>query len=250
MKPARRHAGACLRARSWGTWPEMSDLSQRTGQFPRQRGSEPLRVVLADDHPFYRDGLTGLLRKSGIEVVADVPNGEAAIRAVEEFGPDVVVMDLNMPGISGLDATRKLAELAPATKVLVLTVSAMEADVTEAIVAGATGYVLKEAPVEDVVAAIEAVAAGHSYISPRIATLLLRRVQDAEGAPPVVSAHLTSREREVLALLAEGWANSEIAERLMMSPSTVRHHISNILIKLQVQNRVQAAVRAVRGKIV
>jgi len=229
---------------------KMPDLSDSTGSLSRQRGAEPLRVVLADDHPFYRDGLAGLLRKSGIEVVADVPNGEAAIRAVDELGPDVVVMDLNMPGISGLDTTRKLAEIAPATKVLVLTVSAMEADVTEAIVAGASGYVLKEAAVEDVVAAIEAVAAGHSYISPRIATLLLRRIQDAESGPPTVNVQLSSRERDVLALVADGKANTEIAETLMISPSTVRHHISNILIKLQVQNRVQAAVRAVRNKIV
>ncbi len=228
----------------------MPDFSDSIAPLTRPGGSEPFRVVIADDHPFYRDGLAGLLLKSGVDVVAEVPNGEAAIRAVEELAPDVVVMDLNMPGISGLDATRKLAEIAPATKVLVLTVSAMEADVTEAIVAGATGYVLKEAPVEDVVAAIAAVAAGQSFISPRIATLLLRRIQDAESGRPVDNVHLSLRERDVLALLAEGKANSEIAEALRISPSTVRHHISNILIKLQVQNRVQAAVRAVRSKIV
>jgi DNA-binding NarL/FixJ family response regulator len=212
---------------------------------------EPLRAVVADDHPFYRDGLTELLRRSGVEVVADVPNGEAAIKAVEDLAPDVVVLDLNMPGLSGIEATRRLAEVAPATRVLVLTVSAQEADVTDAIVAGASGYVLKESPVEEVVAGIRAAATGQSFISPRIATLLLRRVHDVERAGNDLSgANLSSREIEVLAQLSTGKANQEIAEALMISPSTVRHHISNILIKLQVENRVQAAVRAVRGRIV
>jgi two-component system NarL family response regulator len=211
---------------------------------------EPLRVVVADDHPFYRDGLTELLRQSGVDVVAVVPNGEAAIRAVEDLAPDVVIMDLNMPGLSGIEATRRLAELAPATRVVVLTVSAQEADVTEAIVAGASGYVLKEAPVEEVVAGLQAAAAGQSFISPRIATLLMRRVHDEEQAGGLAGANLSSREIEVLALLSAGRSNQEIADALMISTSTVRHHISNILLKLQVENRVQAAVRAVRGRIV
>jgi DNA-binding NarL/FixJ family response regulator len=218
---------------------------------PLREPAEPLRVVIVDDHPFYRDGLAGLLRASGIEVVAEVANGEAAIRAVEELAPDVVVMDLNLPGMSGVEATRRLAEVAPATRVVVLTVSAQEADVTDAIVAGASGYVLKEAPVEEVVAGLRAAASGHSFISPRIATLLLRRVHDEETAGgDLSSAHLSSREIEVLALLSAGRANQEIAETLRISQSTVRHHISSILMKLQVENRVQAAVRAVRGRIV
>src|SRR5918999_5098391 len=117
-----------------------------------------LRVVIADDHPFYRDGLVRLLRHSGIEVVAEVPNGEAAIRVVHETDPDVVVMDLNMPGVSGLEATRRLAEEAPETRVLVLSVSAEQGDLTEAILAGASGYVLKDGPVEEIVAGIRAAA--------------------------------------------------------------------------------------------
>jgi two-component system nitrate/nitrite response regulator NarL len=218
---------------------------------PSHPPSDPLRVVIADDHPFYREGLAELLGKSGIDVAAEVPNAEAAIRSVETLAPDVVVMDLNMPGMSGIDATRRLAEIAPATRVLVLTVSAQESDVTDAIVAGASGYVLKEAPIEDVVAGIRAAAIGQSFISPRVATLLLRRVQDVQQAGAAeIDVHLTAREREVLGLLAEGRSNQEIAEELLVSTSTVRHHISNILMKLQVQNRVQAAVRAVRGRIV
>jgi DNA-binding NarL/FixJ family response regulator len=213
--------------------------------------AEPLRVVIADDHPFYREGLGRLLRESGIEVVAEVPNGEAALRAVEETAPDVVVMDLNMPGMSGLEATRRLSEQSPATRVLVLSVSAQETDVTDAILAGASGYVLKDGPVDEVVAGIRAAAAGQSLISPRIATLLLARVRDQAGARlelPV--AHLSGRELEVLRLMAEGKANQEIAETLVISPSTVRNHIASILIKLQVDNRVQAAVRAVRERLV
>src|SRR5262245_52682857 len=122
--------------------------------------SEPLRVVVADDHAFYRDGLARLLRECGIEAVACVPNGEAAIEAVREHAPDVVVMDLNMPGMTGVEATRRLSVEAPAARVLVLSVSAQESDVTEAILAGARGYVLKDGPIEEVVAGIRQAAAG------------------------------------------------------------------------------------------
>jgi DNA-binding NarL/FixJ family response regulator len=210
-----------------------------------------LRVVIADDHPFYRDGLAKLLAANGIDVVAQVANGEAAIRAVAADPPDVVVMDLNMPGMSGLDATRALTAQAPHTRVLVLSVSAQEADVTEAILAGASGYVLKERPVEEVVAGIQAAARGHAVISPRVATLLLGRVREDVQAEREASAmHLSSRELEVLGLLADGKANHEIAEALYISPSTVRNHVANILAKLHVDNRLQAAVRAVRGRII
>jgi DNA-binding NarL/FixJ family response regulator len=213
---------------------------------------EPLRVVLVDDHPIYRAGLARLLRESGIDVVAEVPNGESALTAVEELAPDVVVMDLNMPGMSGLEATRRLVEQSPATRVLVVSVSAQEADVTDAILAGASGYILKESPVEEVVAGIRAAAAGQSLISPRIATMLLQRIRDAGGAVDMdlAPAHLSARELEVLSLMAEGKSNHEIADALIISPSTVHNHISSILMKLQVENRVQAAVRAVRDRLI
>jgi DNA-binding NarL/FixJ family response regulator len=210
-------------------------------------------VVLADDHAFYREGLARLLEQSGIEVVAAVGNGEAAIRAVAETAPDVVVMDLNMPGMSGLAATRILAERSPASRVLVLSVSAQAEDVTEAVLSGASGYVLKEGPVEEVVAGIRAAAAGQSLISPRIASVLLRRVREAaadEGEADLSAVRLSPREYEVLGLLAEGRANHEIAAALVISTSTVHNHVSSILIKLQVENRVQAAVRAVRDGLV
>ena len=208
-------------------------------------------MVIADDHPFYRDGLAKLLHANGIDVAAQAANGEAAIQAVAETAPDVVVMDLNMPGMSGLEATRQLTQIAPMTRVLVLSVSAQEDDVTEAILAGASGYVLKESPVEEVVAGIQAAAAGQALISPRVATLLLGRLREQAQAQRDVSVmHLSERELDVLGLLADGKANHEIAEALYISPSTVRNHVANILAKLHVDNRVQAAVRAVRGRIV
>src|SRR5918996_2064690 len=155
---------------------------------------EALRVVLVDDHPVYRAGLARLLRESGVDVIAEVPNGEAALSVVEELAPDVVVMDLNMPGMSGLEATQRLVAQSPATRVLIVSVSAQEADVTDAILAGASGYVLKESPVEEVVAGIRAAAAGQSLISPRIATMLLQRVREEAGVPDadLANVHLSA----------------------------------------------------------
>jgi DNA-binding NarL/FixJ family response regulator len=213
---------------------------------------EQLRVVLVDDHPIYRQGLAKLLRECGVDVVAQAGNGAEALSIVEEAAPDVVVMDLNMPGMSGVDVTRKLVERTPASRVLIVSVSAQEEDVTEAILAGASGYVLKDGPVEEVVAGIQAAAAGESLISPRIATMLLRRMRLDEPveleAPP--KTPLSERELQVLRLVAEGKGNQEIGEVLYIGQSTVRNHISSILMKLQVENRVQAAVRAVRDRIV
>jgi DNA-binding NarL/FixJ family response regulator len=213
---------------------------------------EPLRVVLVDDHPVYREGLAKLLRASGVEVIAQAGNGEEALSIIEDMAPDVVVMDLNMPGMSGVDVTRRLIERTPASRVLVVSVSAQEEDVTEAILAGASGYVLKDGPVEEVVAGIQAAANGESLISPRIATMLLRRIRLDEpvetGAPAMTP--LSERELQVLRLVAQGKGNQEIGEALFIGQSTVRNHISSILMKLQVENRVQAAVRAVRDRMV
>jgi DNA-binding NarL/FixJ family response regulator len=213
---------------------------------------EQLRVVLVDDHPVYREGLAKLLSQSGVEVAAQAGNGPDALSIVEEAAPDVVVMDLNMPGMSGVDVTRKLVERNPASKVLIVSVSAQEEDVTEAILAGASGYVLKDGPVEEVVAGIQAAANGESLISPRIATMLLRKMRldgPSEIESPVTTP-LSERELQVLRLVAEGKGNQEIGEALYIGQSTVRNHISSILMKLQVDNRVQAAVRAVRDRMV
>ena len=213
---------------------------------------EPLRVVLVDDHPVYREGLAKLLLECGVDVIAQAGNGADALSLVEEMAPDVVVMDLNMPGMSGVEVTRKLVARTPASRVLVVSVSAQEEDVTEAILAGASGYVLKDGAVEEVVAGIQAAANGESLISPRIATMLLRRMrldEPAEIDTPAMTP-LSDRELQVLRLVAEGKGNQEIGEALYIGQSTVRNHISSILMKLQVENRVQAAVRAVRDRMV
>jgi DNA-binding NarL/FixJ family response regulator len=210
---------------------------------------ESLRVVIADDHPFYREGLARLLRESGIEVVDEVPNGEAAIRAVEETAPNVVIMDLRMPGLSGLETTRRLTEQAPASRVVVLSASAQEADVAEAILAGASGYVVKDAPVEDVIDGIRAAAAGQLLISPWIAAVVLRRVSDAPSSEvDLAGVQLSDRERQALELLAQGNAYHEIAAILMTSASIVRTHISSIIMRLQIENRVHAAARALHER--
>src|SRR5918998_3753545 len=214
--------------------------------------SRALRIVIADDHPFYRQGLARLLSQSGVEVVGQASNGPAAIELVEQTAPDVAVVDLNMPGMSGVEVTRRLNERMPASRVLVVSVSAQEEDVTEAILAGASGYVLKDGPVEEVVAGIRAAAAGESLLSPRIATMLLRKMRldgPSEIEAPVTTP-LSERELQVLRLVAEGKGNQEIGEALYIGQSTVRNHISSILMKLQVENRVQAAVRAVRDRMV
>ena len=203
----------------------------------------PLRVVVADDHPYYRRGLVRSLRARGIDVVAEAPNGEAAIRAVEQTAPDVVVMDLKMPGMSGFEATRQLTVRAPECRVIVLSVSNDEEDVSDAVLAGACGYVLKESPVDEVVAGIRAAAAGESHISQAITTPLLRRLREAAGVQPAMaSVRLSDREQAVLDLLARGHDDDAIADTLAVSASDVRRHASGILTKL-----VHAAVRSSGG---
>jgi DNA-binding NarL/FixJ family response regulator len=220
----------------------------------KERGIEldtdRLRVVIADDHPGFRQALAKMLTQSGIEVVGQAATGAGAIETVAASAPDVVLMDLNMPRLSGVDATRRLAHRSPATRVLMLSVSAEEADVTDALLAGASGYILKDDAIEDVVAAIRAVAVGQSVISPQIASMMLDKVRDREriapGLPPV---ELTDRELEMLRLVADGESNQEIAESLVIQPTTVRQHVSSILLKLQADNRLPAAY-AVRSRVV
>jgi DNA-binding NarL/FixJ family response regulator len=225
----------------------------RIRERPISVSAEKLRVVLVDDHAFYRHGLADLLERSDIDVVGEASNGLAAVETVEHTAPDVVVMDLNMPRLSGVETTRRLTERSPSTRVLVLSVSAEEADVLDAILAGASGYLLKDGPVEDVAAGIRAAAEGESLISPKIATMLMTKVRErqrGDGEAPQPQASLSERELEVLDLVAQGKANPEIAERLFIGETTVRNHISSILAKLQVENRVQAAVRAVQDRMV
>jgi DNA-binding NarL/FixJ family response regulator len=217
---------------------------------PERPAYSSLRVVIADDHPFYRRGLARLLRRTGIEVVGEAPNGEAAIRAAAQTRPDLVIMDLNMPGLSGLDATRRLMERSPGSRVLMLSVSAQEVDVSNSILAGASGYVLKDEPGEEIIAAIEATASGESMISPRIAAVLLRRIQASiDAGEDLAGGGLSVRELEVLSLVAEGTPDDEIVQTLDLGSTTVSTYVSSILRKLQLERRITdaAATRKRRG---
>jgi two-component system, NarL family, nitrate/nitrite response regulator NarL len=208
------------------------------------------RVVLADDHPFYRTGLSKMLRESGVDVVAEAGNGWAALKAVDETSPDVVVLDQNMPGMSGDEVTRRLTSCDPPHRVIVLSVSDDEADVMSALRAGASGYFLKDGPVDEVVAGIDAAARGESFFSPRIGAMLLRRMREQRDVPVDMPVRLSRREQEVLRLVVEGRSNEKIGEGLSIDPGTARNHVSHILAKMGVDNRVQAAVRAVREGLV
>jgi two-component system, NarL family, nitrate/nitrite response regulator NarL len=207
-------------------------------------------VVLADDHPFYRTGLSKMLRESGVNVVAEAGNGWAALKVVEETSPDVVVLDQNMPGMSGNEVARRLTSCDPPHRVIVLSVSDDESDVMAALRAGASGYFLKDGPVEEVVAGIEAAARGESYFSPRIGAMLLRRMRERREVPVDMPVRLSKREQDVLRLIVEGRSNEKIGEGLSIDAGTARNHVSHILAKMGVDNRVQAAVRAVREGLV
>ena len=207
--------------------------------------------MVVDDHELFRGGLVGLLSERGIQVVAEASLARQAIELVIERDPDVFLMDLNMPGMSGIEATQRLTAIAPLKRVVVLTVMADEESVMDALLAGAWGYVLKDQPIDQIVESIYAAARGESVISPRVATRLIRRLcapdhTESPGRDP----QLTSRELEVLHLVARGVDNREIGRALHLSEHTVKNHVSNVLLKLQVENRIQAAVRAVRGRLV
>jgi NarL family two-component system response regulator LiaR len=216
------------------------------------RSVAEIRVVLVDDHAIYRGGLREALETRGVEVVGEASEGTSAIRVVRDVAPDVVLMDVNMPGLSGIESTMRIRAVAPTAQVIMLTVSADEKDVEEAIFAGARGYVLKDAPVEEIHAAVRAAAVGESLLSPRIAADILERIRADLGRPALpeeARAELTEREREVLSLVAQGRDNTQIADELFVSVQTVKNHVSNILAKLEVQNRVQAAVQAIQRRL-
>jgi DNA-binding NarL/FixJ family response regulator len=220
---------------------------------PRRLGPESITVALVDDHELFRHGLRGLLTEEGLEVVGEASTGEQAIALVATRVPDVVLMDISLPGMSGVEATRRVRLQSPHTRVVMLTVSAHEDDVNEAILAGASGYLLKDSSTTAIVSGIAAAARGEGLLSPAIAGRLLERMRGddlASELSPETRPQLTAREREVLRLIAAGQDNAEIAATLVMSPHTVKSHVSNILAKLEVANRLQAAVYAVRRRLV
>ena len=216
------------------------------------RQAESLRVLIVDDHDLFRTGLRNLLEEQGVQIVGEASGGTDAVRFVRELAPDVVVMDLNMPGM-GVEATRHISSIAPLTRVVMLTISDQDNDVMDAILAGACGYLLKDSSIHDLMAGIRAAALGESLISPNIAAKVLQRVRATSTSPEIadqIRSELSDREIEVLKLIANGKDNGVIAGELHISPKTVKNHISNILMKLQIDNRIQAAVYAVRSGIV
>jgi len=216
----------------------------------RQTGAG-IRLVLVDDHTMLRHGLRRTLRESGFEVVGEASNGRAGVQLVRELKPDVVVMDLEMPQMNGIEATQAIVDADPGARVLMLTVSTDGDDVLDALAAGACGYLLKTAPPEETVRAIAAAHAGDSTISPGVAGRLVERVRgDAARPLSPPPSPLTRRELEILRLIAEGRENNEIADILVISPSTAKNHVAHVLDKLGMENRVQAAVYAVRNGLV
>jgi len=221
-----------------------------TPAVPRRHDSPvTLRVLLADDHAVVRAGLRALLTTlDGVDVVGEAADGEAAVREAQLLHPDVVLMDLRMPGLDGVEATRRIVAQVPGTAVLVLTLYEDDATVHTAMAAGARGYLLKDVEQEELIAAIRAVAAGQVIFAPGVAGRVL--AQFALGPPAGASVafpELTARERDILELLASGLRTAAIAERLFLSPKTISNHLTSIFAKLRVTDRAAAIVRARQG---
>jgi DNA-binding NarL/FixJ family response regulator len=211
----------------------------------------PLRILLVEDHALFRRGLRRLLEEQGFDVVGEGANGQAGVRLASELRPDVVVMDLHMPIMTGVEATRQIMASSPRPQVVMLTMSEQDEDVLEALNAGASGYLLKDAEPDVIAGAIRAAAIGDVTIDPATAGALVERLRaTAPAAEQAVALELSEREREVLALVVEGLENAEIGRRMHLSSSTVKSHVSSILAKLGVDSRVQAAVLAVRSGLV
>jgi DNA-binding NarL/FixJ family response regulator len=209
-----------------------------------------VRVLVVDDHDLFRAGLASLLSaEDGIEVVGQASGGNMGVRLATELRPDVVLMDVRMPDLGGPEATRLIRQRAPEIKVVALTVSSDDADVSAVLQAGAVGFLAKDTPIDSLVVAVNAAASGAAWLSPRAAEVVLGRIRALTPAPPRDStslAQLSDREIDVLRLIANGMENAEIAAALNISPRTAKNHVSNILAKLGLPSRVQAAVYAVR----
>lgn len=209
--------------------------------------SQPIRVLLVDDHEMVRQGLaTFLMVYDDLELAGEASNGSDALQVCEQVNPDVVLMDLIMPELDGVAATRAIRKQFPAVQVLALTSFKDEELVKNALQAGAIGYLLKDVTADELAEAIRAAYTGHTTLSPEVA----RALAHAASQPPPPGYDLTEREREVLALLVEGLNNKQIAEKLFVSPSTIKSHVSNILSKLGVTSRTEAASLALRHRLI
>ena len=207
----------------------------------------PIRVMLVDDHTMVRRGLATFLKVfDDLELVGEAANGAAALQLCARLQPDVVLMDMVMPVMDGATATEAIRQQFPSVQVLALTSFSEEDLIQRALQAGAIGYLFKDVSAEELAQAIRAAHAGQSTLSPVALQVLLRTANQ----PPVPGDDLTAREREVVALMAEGLNNTEIAERLIVSPSTIKSHVSNILSKLEVTSRTEAVALAIRQRLV
>jgi DNA-binding NarL/FixJ family response regulator len=199
--------------------------------------------VVADDHPLFRDGVMTSLRSApDIDLVGEAADAESAVRVVREQLPDVVLLDVTMPNGGGLEAARKISMACPATRIVMLTVSEDEDDLLTAMKAGASGYVLKGISSQELLSVVRSVSAGEVYVAPSLAFALLREMNKPRAADPL--AELSARERQVLELVAMGMSNQEIGLKLGLAEKTVKHYMTNILTKLQVRSRVEAALLA------
>lgn len=211
-----------------------------------------MRVVIADDHLLFRDGLKSLLEARGVDVVAEAQNGKQAVEMARHFKPDIVLMDLTMPEMGGLDATRVLAADESDTRVVVVTASEDDADLFEAIKSGAQGFIPKNLEASQFFELLDGVTRGEPALTPGLARKVLREfAKPEEPREEKTATSLTEREREVLELLVQGiTSNKELAERLVVSENTVKYHLRNILDKLHVQNRAQVIAYALRHRLV
>lgn len=218
--------------------------------------ARPVTVVVADDHELFRRGMqTVLATEVGFEVIAEASDGEEAVARVAELAPDVVLMDVRMPHMSGIEAARRIRQGTPSTRVIMLTISDDEDDLYGAIRAGANGYLLKDSSLDDVARAVRAVARGESLISPSMASKLLTEFTTATAAATPddttdpESPRLSNRELEVLRLVAQGRTNREAAAALNLAENTVKNHVANILEKLHLRSRLEAVVYAMRASL-
>ncbi len=233
---------------------EQGDESDQGEEATQTGRPERLRVMVADDHALFRRGLQMVLEaEPDIDLVGEASDGVEAVERSQELMPDVILMDVRMPKRSGIEAASQIKDLLPHVKILMLTISDEEADLYDAIKAGASGYLLKEIPIEEVADAIRSVWAGQSRISPSMASKLLNEfaaMSKATGDRSQIPApRLTDREMEVLRLVAKGMNNRDIAKDLYISENTVKNHIRNILEKLHLHSRMEAVVYAVREKL-
>jgi len=233
------------------------DPGATAGASDAQRGPDPIRVLIVDDHALFRRGLEMVLaEEADIDLVGEASDGAEAVEKAGEALPDVVLMDIRMPRSSGIEACRAMKEVAPSTKIVMLTISDEEEDLFEAIRAGASGYLLKDIPYDEVADVVRAVHGGQSLINPSMAAKLLTEFaalakrEETERAEQVPVPRLTDREIEVLKLVARGMNNRDIAKELFISENTVKNHVRNILEKLQIHSRMEAVMIAVRENLI